>query len=514
MLITKKIAVIISAALFCGCAGNYYVRIPYDLSAGNERAAVLRNVYIIVEAPPGSGRSIDLNLKGGSASVLSGGVKIGESFRFEPSRFAAQLARELEDAGAGVAAYRVARGGSAPDPFLSEINPSGILRIKIDVPSLDRAEKERNIVIRDKNGGLREAASKLVFYAAEMRASVSLSSFPDGRIIDGYNDVFSFFGQQTGSGGEIDDWYESNEKNLFAAASQKIAGRFYSPRAIRLRPVFKRNDHKDSKQAWKFARRKKWEEAEKIWSARISSGSGDWRDNFNMGVYAEYRKDYLRASAFFERSKQEAVLAKDVPPVDWNGIVSDISKAQAEIKTGSGTAVNWFGEKIAVLPFSDETSSIDGPVLIRRLVYESLKRGGYGVVPLEETDAVLRGHGFSQGGQLKAAKPADMAGWLGAGRMVFGNITEFSEVPLGVYNKRKVAGGMRLWDVSGRAEIWQAEQSIIRESISTKNAGVNFIFQLARGLWERIRKAPLGYEVDMFVSRCLETLPMRISSEK
>ena len=227
-----------------------------------------------------------------------------------------------------------------------------------------------------------------------------------------------------------------------------------------------------------------------------------------LGVAAEVRKDFSAAREYYLRAREAAAGDKDAKAVRWRELLSDV---ELMLSTGPAAAAperDWFSVPAAVLPFSDETTSIDGPPMLRTLFYEALKAGGYAVQPLEETDRLLLARGFTQGGQLRAANPAEICGWLGAERLFYGNIGSFGEVMAGVYNRRLIQGKLSLWDLSERDFVWSEEHSVVK--VSTPKSLLGGLFsQLARGLLERVKGKPLAYEGSLFASETAETLPTR-----
>ena len=142
---------------------------------------------------------------------------------------------------------------------------------------------------------------------------------------------------------------------------------------------------------------------------------------------------------------------------------------------------------------------------------EALARGGYAVGGLEEVDASLRRHGYSQGGQLRRGKPADFARWTGADRLVFGDVTEFRNVMLGFLGRREVAGRLWVWDAAAGAEVYSAEESAVSQdgTLDGGDAGGRFAGQLGKALLEGWLGKPLAAESALWVMRSLQGLPMR-----
>ena len=146
------------------------------------------------------------------------------------------------------------------------------------------------------------------------------------------------------------------------------------------------------------------------------------------------------------------------------------------------------------------------------LVEKTLRKGGYNTIDLDTVDRGLRAQGFSQGGQLKRAKPRQFAKWLGAQRLLYGHISHFDEIMLGIYGRRHVAGKLWLWDKNEKRRLWSSNQPAINESPIATDGGQGLgqlAGQLLFGLAERMIGKPLGIESAQFVRQNLETLPLK-----
>jgi hypothetical protein len=166
---------------------------------------------------------------------------------------------------------------------------------------------------------------------------------------------------------------------------------------------------------------------------------------------------------------------------------------------------------VAVLPFSDEVVSLDGPDLIRVSLFNKLKAGGYNVIPLADVTKTLDTHGFSEGGQLTAVRPEKIAEWLNADGLIFGHIEDFNEVNVGVYVKRSIKGKIWMWDRPTKAVIWETQKPIAlhRFAINKRDIVLNFLGTLGQSFVERLAKNPLGSEIENFVQQNIEELPLR-----
>jgi hypothetical protein len=167
--------------------------------------------------------------------------------------------------------------------------------------------------------------------------------------------------------------------------------------------------------------------------------------------------------------------------------------------------------RVAVLPVANETNDLDGPIYIRRLIYEGLVARGASVVPLDETDAKLKENGFTDGGQLRAAKPADMGQWLGAETLLYTTLVDFGYLNVGFYWQRKVTVMGRLVDAPTGERLWEAEKGWSNRWLVTEKekAKRQFAEQLAIQAAEKLLKAPLAPESRHTIEQLLNSIPNR-----
>jgi len=492
----KKLCALALLAGLAGCGSYFSVRVPYqlpDMPGASAAGPALSALYVTVRTKPPA----EENALGSLAAALLKQSPLD----FKPSELARRAARSLARPGAKVCAWRVDKSGAA-DPFLALIKPAGLLSVTVNQPSVSTRKEDRSSVYYDKKKQKQTVKSKVWVYSASMSAEVKLYAWPSMELLDSWADTFSRTEDRFDASKDAGDWYADNEGNLFGAVAAKLAARYAGRPVDRFRPVFRKKGDKDSEEAGLLARRNSWDKAEEIWLRRAAAG-GDWRDFLDLGVSAELKKDYAGAEARYRRAQALADGDKEAAPVRWGEIYRDLELVSST-RAAAGCDGKWFRERTAVLPFSDETTSMDGPPLVRQLVYESLKAGGYDLLTPEETDEALRRHGFSQGGQLAAAKPENIAAWLGAGRLVYGDITDFGEIIAGVYNRRMVKGSVRVWSAAGPELSY--EESVVKVKTPKSLAGGLF-GQLAKGLVERIRNKPLAYEAGLFSRQATENLP-------
>ncbi|TBR24549.1 hypothetical protein EPO15_03855 [bacterium] len=425
--------------------------------------------------------------------------------------FAAALDEGLRARGGAVLAYRAA--GPEADPFLAELAPSAVLSADLTLGPLERSDFEKEVKSKDKDGV--ETVRKDPFTRLTRRLSVSLRlTGPDG----------SGLGSRTVAAEESEEksraeapkvgessWMGRHGEKLMKEAAKRAAAALPAPRAVtRDRVLFVDKEDPASKDASAKAQDGAWEDASALWADRLAEGRGGWREVWNLGVAAEQRKAYAEAARLYRKAGAEASSDTAAAQVPFSEAAADASRGAA-LFARSESAAAFFARPTAVLPYSDDTTSVDGPANLRRLTAAALRRGGWAVADVEATDRLLRRHGYSQGGQLKRADPADLAAWTGAERLFFGDVSEFRNVMLGFLGRREVVGTLRLWDAGPGAEVYSVEKSAVTQdgTLDGADATGRLAGQLGKALFEAWSGKPLGAESALWVVRALQGLPLR-----
>ncbi|MDD2804874.1 MAG: hypothetical protein PHV33_04910 [Elusimicrobiales bacterium] len=492
----KKLLLLLPLAALAGCAGYLSVKVKHRLPAAPAASRpALGALYLVIKPPPP---------EEGELSSLAGALlgKSGPDMNFQS--LARRAAKMLRQPGSRLCAWRVEKGGGKPSDFADRLNPSGLLVLTLGAPSVSYKKEERSAVQYDRKRKKQTVKSKVWAYSATLPAEVHLLAWPGEAVLDSWAEVFTVSEDRFDKAKEESDWYTDNEEKLFAQVAGRIADRYAGRVIERFRPVFAVKKDEESEKAAELAGDGRWEEASAVWRARLPQGG--WRDQLGLAVAAEVGKDYAAAEEAYRRAQALAEGDKAAKPVRWGEIYRDLERARA-VQEARKCDQSWFEVKTALLPFSDETTSIDGPVLARQLLFAQLKEAGYSLLPLEETDERLRRRGFSDGGQLTAAKPGDLSAWLEAGRLVFGDITDYGEIMAGVYNRRMIKGGFRVW-APGEQELSFGE-SVVRVKAPKSLLG-GLAGQLAKGLVERVRNKPLAYEAGIFSRQAAENLPAAV----
>jgi hypothetical protein len=185
----------------------------------------------------------------------------------------------------------------------------------------------------------------------------------------------------------------------------------------------------------------------------------------------------------------------------------------AKINGGPTECFNDFcpaaNELVAVLPFANETVDMDGPVVLREAFVEAGKKRGLNVMPVEQSDTILRDNGITQGGQLKAVDPPTLKDILKCQYAFYGNVQVFSSKNAMIRVSRQVKADFRLVYLPEGREIWKADHAEKRVEwhLSGKLDADGMRANMARGLVSGLLKSPLRKESRLVAKKSLSTLP-------
>ncbi|MEJ2096485.1 MAG: DUF799 family lipoprotein [Deltaproteobacteria bacterium] len=128
--------------------------------------------------------------------------------------------------------------------------------------------------------------------------------------------------------------------------------------------------------------------------------------------------------------------------------------------------------RLAVLPFRNDTTDVDAPNFVRERLIPALERRLYHVIPVEETDRILRDQlGITLGGQLEMASVAKLKEALQADGLLYGTIMDFGEVTTGLVNERKVRGKFKIIDTATETVFWENGLGVKSQDTSGGLAG-------------------------------------------
>jgi hypothetical protein len=465
----------------------------------------LANVYMLVNRPDISG----------PATTSKSGLQQVEDLPLEIDidRLAKQVAALLKERGGRLSAYRLQ--SPAGDPFEAALAPTSLLVIQFEAPSVKQEEvKEEKTETVDGT----EVKKSVTHWEVNgsMRVRVQLLDYPGSNEL-GYAQK-KFESSQTYDKEDPDSlrdrYLERVNEMIDSVASKLVTAALPIDIVTHTRELYKVDADSESAKACKWGERGRWDPAVQVWKNELTRYPEDWRPAWNLGVWAEKQSLIPKALHFY---KQAQTLSANDPkrpaPEVWTEIFADLAQPLTSQVTLPDSSLLWFSQKVAVLPFTDVTTSIDGPVNIRRLTQAALAHDGYNAMALDEVDRILRENGFTQGGQLSATTPDQLAVWLKADLLLYGHLDKFDEFTLGIFGWKRMNGTMKLWSASKKDFIWISEKTVSRFSGANAKKGSDvawaFLQQLAISWLDKAAKKPMAVESAYFVAEQLAELPRK-----
>lgn len=130
--------------------------------------------------------------------------------------------------------------------------------------------------------------------------------------------------------------------------------------------------------------------------------------------------------------------------------------------------------RIAILPLYNDTLSVKGPVMVRKVLFKKLKGYHYSVKDLNETDKILRDRlGVTLGKQIALVDRELLKDELGVDALLYGYLLNFDSITLGAYNARKVRAAFKLVDAESGEVLWSRAQGV-KTTMSAKGVGSLF----------------------------------------
>lgn len=113
-------------------------------------------------------------------------------------------------------------------------------------------------------------------------------------------------------------------------------------------------------------------------------------------------------------------------------------------------------KRLAVLPIINDTTDVEGPTKVREKLVEAIQKRHYHVIPVEETDRMLRDQlGITLGGQLDMATVAKLREVLQVEGLLYGTLMDYGETTTGLVNVRKVRGKFKIIDTQTESVFWE-----------------------------------------------------------
>jgi len=123
------------------------------------------------------------------------------------------------------------------------------------------------------------------------------------------------------------------------------------------------------------------------------------------------------------------------------------------------------GPKVAVAPMENMSNDLSASDIIRDAFVEGVARKGLAVVPVAESDRILRETlGIGYGGQLPSTTPEEVCKALGVEAVFYGDVREFSKTTTGFFNSSTVAAAFRMYRKDGSLQ-WEGSDRQVRQDV-------------------------------------------------
>jgi len=154
----------------------------------------------------------------------------------------------------------------------------------------------------------------------------------------------------------------------------------------------------------------------------------------------------------------------------------------------------------------NRTNDLSGSDIIRDAFAEGVARKGFAVVPVAESDRILRETlGISYGGQLPTTSPEEVCKALGVEGVFYGEVQEWSKTTTGIYNSSTVAAAFRMFGKDG-ALLWEGNDRQVRQDVA--RGGQNLGAEIIAGALGNLLLNPMtpqGRRVGVNIARKLPT---------
>ena len=166
------------------------------------------------------------------------------------------------------------------------------------------------------------------------------------------------------------------------------------------------------------------------------------------------------------------------------------------------------GPKVAVAPMENMSNDLSASDIIRDAFVEEVARKGFGVVPVVESDRILRETlGISYGGQLPSTTPEEVCKALGVEAVFYGDVLEFGKTTTGVFNSSTVAAAFRMYRKDGALQ-WEGNDRQVRQDVA--RGGGNLGAEIITGALGNLLLNPMTPQGRRVAENIARKLPMGV----
>jgi hypothetical protein len=164
---------------------------------------------------------------------------------------------------------------------------------------------------------------------------------------------------------------------------------------------------------------------------------------------------------------------------------------------------------IIVLPFENQTTSLIGQTMLRKMVFDGFSKKGYQTLSMEDIDVKLKGKGITDGGQLPYISKGILKEVFGSKLACFGTVETFTFQNLGFIVRKKVSLKIKVVSLVDDKVIFEktGAASDTKFFFSKDEAKKAFVEQMALKLINNMLKSPLKKEAHKAIKKIFKKVP-------
>jgi hypothetical protein len=179
-----------------------------------------------------------------------------------------------------------------------------------------------------------------------------------------------------------------------------------------------------------------------------------------------------------------------------------------EIRPEPSPVVLPTGPRVAVAPMENRSNDLSASDILRDAFAEGVARKGFAVVPVDESDRILRETlGISYGGQLPTTSPEEVCKALGVEAVFYGDVQEFSKTTTGFFNSSTVAASFRMYRNDGSL-LWEGSDRQVRQDVA--RGGQNLGAEVLAGALGNLLLNPMTPQGRRVGENIARKLPMNV----
>lgn len=166
---------------------------------------------------------------------------------------------------------------------------------------------------------------------------------------------------------------------------------------------------------------------------------------------------------------------------------------------------------MVVLPFENQTTSLIGHKMLRKMVFDRFSKKGYQTLTIKEVDEKLKSKGLTDGGQLPYISKGILKELFGPKIACFGTVETFTFQNLGFIVRKKVVLKIKIVSLADDRIIFEktGTGSDTKFYFSKDEAKEAFVEQMALKLVSNMLKSPLKKEARKAIRKIFKKIPRK-----